>query len=182
MSSADHLIRVARVLAKYPGTGSRMSGAERPGWRKQPDGTTKWSDPSPMPDPRPAPSREVGVRYDARVRWGRFVGFEADDRGLLARVEFSDGVDAHDPQDVVSIDRVVGLNGAPVARAAGLDEPPTPVAVMLERIRDLEVGLIDACEAIESWVQSETQHGDHRDDLDWKRAARLRDLADRKVT
>lgn len=171
MGASDNtLMRSARVMAKYPPNGSR------PGWRKDPDGTSHWSGPiAPMPEPRPAPSREVGVRYDQRVRWGRFVGFEADDRGLLARVEFSDGIDARDPQDVVSIDRVVGLNGQPVTRAAGLDEPPTPIAVLTERIRELEEGAEHVAYGLEAVVLLKPE-------LYVTHAARdLRALADRKV-
>ncbi len=62
---------------------------------------------------RPEPSRDIGVRYDQRVRWGRFVGFETDDRGLLACVAFHDATD-DEAFGVVAIDRVIGLNGSTI--------------------------------------------------------------------
>ncbi len=128
--------RDAVVLTSYP---------PRPGWRKLADGTVQWSGPvAAVPPPRPAPSREIGVRYDQGVRWGRFVGFEADDRGLLARVEFGDD---GEPGDVVMIDRVVGLEGRPVA----------PTESLARGTRDLQVriaALESGCERIADTLES----------------------------
>jgi mannose/fructose/N-acetylgalactosamine-specific phosphotransferase system component IIB len=58
---------------------------------------------------------------------------------------------------------------------------PTTVLALVDRIRELEAGLVSAAETIESWVQSETQHAIHQDDPDWKKAAALRQLADGTV-
>ena len=152
MSSADDASkyrRAAAVLATYPA---------RPGWRKQPDGTVQWSGPAaPLPETSP-PSRAVGIRYDERVRYGQFIGFETDDRGLLAVVDFGDALA---PEiDTVSIDRVVGLAGKPIVRAEGLDRS---VAALQARIAHLEHGTERVADALE--------RGAH-----WNVAADLRDM------
>jgi hypothetical protein len=139
MSKADDTIaRSARVMTAYP--------PNRPGWRKGPDGKAAWSGPtSPIPVDN-GPSKRVGVEYAAGIRWGTFVGFLHDDRGLLAEVTFE--ADAHGPgcDDTVRVARIVGLDGEQINAVA--DTAP----VLAARAEELEQGINRAAADLDQLV------------------------------
>jgi len=54
---------------------------------------------------------------------------------------------------------------------------PAAVLTLIARVRELEAGLVEACDYLNGWLETETQHGNFHDDPEWRRCEELRALA-----
>jgi hypothetical protein len=60
-----------------------------------------------------------------------------------------------------------------------LASPPEVIIALIARIRELEAVLPSLAVDLESWVQSESQHGDNASDPSWKLATEARALLEK---